>query len=91
MLRLEGCTIDESQDSVLYSSFVCVSFPVCLCVVQRLSYCVCGTCAIYISSSVAAEYIVAFYLFVQYSDVRLALKRGDLRLLRHALQQHEDR
>ncbi|KAL0410515.1 UNVERIFIED_CONTAM: Enhanced ethylene response protein 5 [Sesamum latifolium] len=27
----------------------------------------------------------------EYSDVVLALKRGDLRLLRHALQEHEDR
>ncbi|KAL8464060.1 hypothetical protein ACS0TY_033833 [Phlomoides rotata] len=28
---------------------------------------------------------------IEYSDVVIALKRGDLRLLRHALQEHEDR
>lgn len=28
---------------------------------------------------------------LQYNDVVLALKRGDLRLLRHALEEHEDR
>lgn len=30
-------------------------------------------------------------LLSQYRDVVQALKRGDLRLLRHALQEHEDR
>lgn len=31
------------------------------------------------------------YNLVEYSNVVLALRRGDLRLLRHALQEHEDR
>ena len=32
-----------------------------------------------------------FFILSQYRDVVLALKRGDLRLLRRALQEHEDR
>ncbi|KAJ0531920.1 putative proteasome component (PCI) domain, winged helix-like DNA-binding domain superfamily [Helianthus annuus] len=31
------------------------------------------------------------YNLVEYSDIVLAMRRGDLRLLRHALEQHEDR
>ncbi|KAI3827169.1 hypothetical protein L1987_01239 [Smallanthus sonchifolius] len=31
------------------------------------------------------------YTLVEYSDIVLAMKRGDLRLLRHALEEHEDR
>ncbi|KAK9073712.1 hypothetical protein SSX86_006306 [Deinandra increscens subsp. villosa] len=31
------------------------------------------------------------YNLVEYSDIVLAMKRGDLRLLRHALEEHEDR
>lgn len=31
------------------------------------------------------------YNLIEYNDIILAMKRGDLRLLRHALQEHEDR
>lgn len=47
-----------------------------------------GTCTSYVNTS---ERYCPFIFLLQYSDVVLALKRGDLRLLRHALQEHEDR
>lgn len=34
---------------------------------------------------------MGFVYFSQYSKIVLALRRGDIRLLRHALQEHEDR
>ncbi|KAK9274629.1 hypothetical protein L1049_021880 [Liquidambar formosana] len=37
------------------------------------------------------DWLLDKYNLVEYSNVVLALKRGDLRLLRHALQEHEDR
>ncbi|XXG57070.1 hypothetical protein AAC387_Pa03g4317 [Persea americana] len=37
------------------------------------------------------EWLLEKYNLVEYTDVVHALKRGDLRLLRHALQEHEDR
>ncbi|KAK9947942.1 hypothetical protein M0R45_003537 [Rubus argutus] len=37
------------------------------------------------------DWLLEKYNLVEYSNVVQALKRGDLRLLRHALQEHEDR
>ncbi|KAD5316829.1 hypothetical protein E3N88_16775 [Mikania micrantha] len=37
------------------------------------------------------ESLLEKYSLVEYSDIVLAMKRGDLRLLRHALEEHEDR
>ncbi|KAG6662059.1 enhanced ethylene response protein 5 [Carya illinoinensis] len=37
------------------------------------------------------DWLLEKYKLVEYRDVVQALKRGDLRLLRHALQEHEDR
>ncbi|KAK3005065.1 hypothetical protein RJ639_017402 [Escallonia herrerae] len=37
------------------------------------------------------ESLLGKYKLLEYSNVVLALKRGDLRLLRHALEEHEDR
>ncbi|KAL8207862.1 hypothetical protein R6Q57_007274 [Mikania cordata] len=37
------------------------------------------------------ESLLEKYNLVEYSDIVLAMKRGDLRLLRHALEEHEDR
>ncbi|KAF5481861.1 hypothetical protein F2P56_002477 [Juglans regia] len=37
------------------------------------------------------DWLLEKYNLVEYRDVVQALKRGDLRLLRHALQEHEDR
>ncbi|KAJ4832866.1 Enhanced ethylene response protein 5 [Turnera subulata] len=37
------------------------------------------------------DWLLKKYNLVEYRNVVLALKRGDLRLLRHALQEHEDR
>lgn len=53
--------------------------------------CMQWTCVSSLNSAVKSCHFMIFICLLQYADVVLALKRGDLRLLRHALDEHEDR
>lgn len=69
-------------------SFVFLVVFACLSARMCFFECMQWTCLSSLNSAVKSCHLVCL---LQYNDVVLALKRGDLRLLRHALEEHEDR